>query len=522
MDWSPDRVLNFGPETHRRGLRWARRTNLLWPVYAWRVVTPESHERPLNLLQRAVLRFHLTGTREHVKVATLLGVDPELVAFVAEELNQMDLVAASGTITDRARRILDESELGVGDMRVGWVFQDTRSGRLLPRFVTSLEHADVEADDEGRAWVLTGSKGAPRKDWAFVIRAGDAPVVAPQPIEVIEAARRHRRQEKRLRRAGLDLEAIPAEAVHQVSLVAEEPELFHLLTFAYVPEEIEQEDEPWYVADPFGFGASTGLREQLESLRAEAQGGLRNVLDRMTGEQLARQREAWLAMQELIRDEARRELARLWPLGAAAGDDRVRERVVLAFEEIVRLEQEEGSGRAVRDRVDGAYLKLRQALEQALQILRDAQPPRDAWRKLYQGERWIPRDAAQRVVMACAAAVGFQPLTSPALLKPNPGKVRAACARADSSSLRPLCVALLLAASDDATHPLRRLAVVAPTWLSEVDAIAEAAGAEVHVGPGRRSLKDLRRDAEGVIRLCDQLLTVLVEGSREPSERGRP
>lgn len=520
MDWSPDRVLNFGPETHRRGLRWSRRTNLLWPVYAWRVVTPETHERPLNILQRAVLRLQLTGTREYVKVATLLGVDPELVAFVADELRQMDLVAASGAVTDRGLRILDESELGIGDMRVGWVFQDTRSGRLLHRFVTNLEHADVEADDEGRAWVLTGSRGAPRKDWAFVIRAGDVPVAAPQPLEVIEAARRHRRQEKRLRRSGLDLDAIPGEAVQQVSFVAEAPELFHLLTFAYVPEEIDQEDEPWYVADPFGFGASTGLREQLDALRAEAQGGLREVLDRMTGEHLARQRDAWLTMQGLIRDEARREVSQLWPLGAAAEDDRVRERVVLAFEEIMRLQQEEEAGREVRDRVDGAYLKLRQALEQALQILRDARPPRDAWRKLYQGERWIPKDAVQHVVTACASAVGFHPLTSPALLNPNPGKVRRECAHADSSSLRPLCVAMVLDASDDATHPLRRLAAVAPSWLSHVDTIAEAAGAEVHNAPGRRSLKDLRRDAEHVIRLCEQLLGVLVEGTPEPSERG--
>jgi hypothetical protein len=522
MDWSPDRVLNFGPVTHRWGLRWARRTNLLWPVYAWRVVTPVPHERPLNVLQRAVLRLQLTGTREHVKVAAFLGVEPELVAFVAEELKQMDLADASGTITDRGRRLLDESEFGVGDMRVGWVFQDTRNGRLVPRFVTTLEHADVEADDECRAWVLAGSKGSPRKDWAFVIRQGDAATIPPQPLEVLEAAVRHRRQERRLRRTGLDLEAIPAEAVQQVSLVANEPEPFHLLTFAYVPENIERENEPWYVADPFGFGASTGLREQLQALRDEAQGGLRDVLDRMTGEHDARQRDAWLAMQGIICEAARRDVSRLWPLSDAAQEDRVRGRIVLAFEELLRLEQEEeGGGREVRDRVDGAYLKLRQALEQVLQLLRDARPPRDGWRKLYQGERWLPKDAVQRVVLACATATGFKAPTSSALLTPNPGKVRAACARADTSSLRPLCVALVLAASDDASHPLRRLAAVAPNWLSELDAIAGAAGAEVHDAIGRRSLKDLRQDAEGVIRLCEQLVTVLVEHARDPSERGR-
>lgn len=526
MDWSPDRILNFGPQTHRRGLRWAKRTNLLLPVYAWRLVTPEPQDRPLNVLQRAVLRFQLTGTREHVTVGARLGVDHELVAYVVEELKQMDLLDAVGTITDRGLRILEESELGVGDMRVGWVFQDTRNGRLLPRFVTSLEYADVEADDEGRAWVLSGSKGAPRRDWAFVIRPGDAPVAPPQPLDVLEAARRHHRQERRLQRAGLDLEAIPAEAVQQVSLIADEPERLHLLTFVYVPDKAEDEDELWYVADPFGFGASTALREQIEALRDDAHSGLREVLDRMTGEQLERQRETWLAMQDFIREEARREVARLWPLGAAAEDDRVRDRVVLAFQEVVRLQMEESGGREIRDRIDGAYLKLRQALEQVLLVLRDIRPPGEAWRKLYQGETWIPRDAVQRVILACTTAVGFRIPDSSALLATNPGRVRAACTRADSSSVRALCVALVLAASDDDSHPLHRLSAVASTWLSDVDEIVEAAGAEVHVAAGQRGLQTLRHHAERVIRLCEQLLTALIEnGQGSPrdnaSKRGR-
>ena len=519
MDWSPERVLDFGPETHRRGLRCARRTNLLWPVYGWRVVTPEPQDRPLNVLQRAVLRFQLTGLREHAKVGKYLGVDPELVAFVAQELHQMNLISASGAITDRGKRILNEAELDVSDMRVGWVFQDTWSGRLLPLFVGKLQHAEIEADDEGRAWVRGGSKGAPRKDWAFVVRQGTALALPPQPMEVIEAARRHKRQEKRLQRTGLDYEAISAEAVQQVSLIAEEPELFHLLTFAYVPEDTEQEEEPWYVADPFGFGASTGLREQLESLRNGSEGGLREVLDRLTGEHLAKQREAWFAMQEIIREEARNRVARLWPLGTAANDDRVRSRILLAFEEITRLSQEEIAGREVDDRIDGAYLKLRQAIEQALQIVRDESPPRDAWRKLYYGERWMPKDAIHRTVANCAATIGFQPPTSSALLTPNPGKVRAACMRADSSNLRPLCIALVLAAADDPSHPFRRLAVIAPTWLTEVDSIADAAGAEVHVAPGKRGVVDLGQNAASVVRLCEQLLTAVFDGSGTRVER---
>lgn len=517
MDWSPDRVLSFGPITHRRGLRWQRRTNLLWPVHAWRVVTPEPRDQRLNVLQRAVLRFQLTGVREPVKVGALLGVDSELVAFVARELVQMDLVATSGSVTDRGRKMLEDAELDVGAMRVGWVFQDTWDGRLWPRFVANLEHADVEADDEGRAWVRSGSKGERRRDWAFVVRAGNATVTPPQPIDVLEAAHRHRRQDRRARRAGLDLDGVRAETVHQVSLISDQPELVHLVTFAYVPETLEEEDEPWYVADPFGFGASVMLREQLEGLRTRADGGLREVLDRMTGEHAARQRDAWLSMQELIRDEARRRVTDRWALGTSADDERVRERLVLAFEEIVRFEHEEGSGLDLRGRSDAAYLKLRQALEIALQRLRDEHAPGDAWRRLYQRDRWIPRDSSRQAIRACIAACGFDVPRESALLEANPGKVRAACLRSDSANLRPLCVAMVLAATDDDAHPLRRLSTVSPSWLSEVDRIAEAAGAEVHGAHEDRPLDGLRRDAHVVIDLCEQLLRVLATGARGPT-----
>jgi hypothetical protein len=451
-------------------------------------------------------------------VAELLGVDPELATYVVQELVQGDLLTASGTLTDHGRRMLDESDLGLGDMRVGWVFQDTWTGRLLPRFVTRLDHADVESDADGRAWVRGGSKGTPRRDWAFVLRAGPSTALPPAPIDVLDAARRHRRHERRVEQSGLDLEFIPAEAVEQISLISSEAEPYHLLTFVYAPENAEDEDEPWYVADPFGFGASTGLREQLEQRRAESEGGLRDILDRITGEQLVRQREAWVAMQELIRSEARDKVEKQWSSPVHPRDERVRERLVLAFEELVRLEQEFGRRGDVRDRIDGGYLKLRQAVEQALMTIREAREPGDAWRKLFHGDRWMPRDSVEQVVTACARACGFDQPPQP-IRAVHPSKVKAACLRADSANLRPLCAALVLAGADDDGHPIRRLAQASPEWLFEVNRIAEAAGAEVHGAVSNRLLADLRRDANVVVSLCDVAIATLTRP--EESSAGR-
>lgn len=518
MDWSPERVLSFGPVTHRR-VPWSARTDLLWPVRAWRVVVPKTRRRGLNVIQRAVLRLHTAGLHQYEAMGEALGLDPMLVAYVGQELLEMSLVDTQGTPTARGFRLLEQDDLDIEDMQPGWVFQDTYTGRLMPRFVTDLGHADVERDAEGRAWVKGGTKGSPRRHWAFVLRPGEAPSLPPEPLEVIEAARRHRRHEKRLRRAGMDLEGIPAEAIDRISLIEDEPEEYLLLSFLYIPKHADDEDEPWYIADPFGYGASPSLREQLETLRQNSTGGLRDILDRMTGHRREKQRKAWLEMQQLLQDEASDMVARLWPRGEHTDDASVRERLVLAFAERLRIESEHGAGRLVAERIDGIYLKLRQALEQALGQVRALHNPTSAWRKLYQGKLWIPKDATARVLNACAHALGFEtPLPQP-IATPNPGKVKALCHRHDASSLRPLCSTLVLDAVDHPDHPFARLGADCPKWLAQANEIATSAGALIHGAHRRRTMNDLRQDTDLTVRLCRE---VLGARSAEPTSVATP
>ncbi len=517
MDWSPERVINFGPVTHRRNLRWKYRTNLLLPVYAWRVVTPVPHERPLNMLQRAVLRFQIAGIRDSGAIAEMLGIASELVDVVDEQLQTMNVIDNAGSLTNRGRQLLDGSELDLSDMRVGWVFQDSWTGRLLPRFATSLNYADVDSDEDGRAWVHGGTKGAPRRDWAFVLKPGQALVSQPQPIDILDAARRHRRHERRAKRSGIDLDVLTPEAIQQVSMVSETPEVFHLLSFLYVPENIEDEDEPWYVADPFGFGASSQLRDQFEKLLDESQGGLRDVIGKMTGEHDARRRDAWMSMQEIMRDEARRLVTQNWPRGAFLGEDKIRESLVIAFEEVVRLEQQTQSSDKAQLSFDGAYLKLRQALEGALQIVREKYPPHDAWRKIYEGEqRWLPKDSVRTVLKACACACGFNDILPDGFQSPNAGKIKAMCFGGSASNLRPLCMALILSATQSPNHPFRRLGSTSPMWLTEFDRVAAVAGSEIHresrsQNNSSRTVVDLRKDADAVTDLCKSLCAALAD-----------
>lgn len=506
MESSPDRVLDFGPSTHR-GVRWAKggRTNLLWPVRAWRVVTPQPGRRALNVIERVVLRLHASGTHEYARMGELLGLDPALLAIVTEELVRTGAVDDLGEPTKRGHELLDDAVFDSGDMRVGWVFQDTWSGALLPRFVTTLSFADAEFDDDGRAWISSGPKGNPRRDRAFIQAPGRTPALPPTVEEIIDAARRHGRHVRRWARARETGDVIPAETIRQVALVCDEPTDFHLLTFVYVPETPEIGGEPWYVADPFGFGASSALREQLAQIRDGAGGGLRDVLDRMTGASMTRAREHWLEMRALLEEQARDRVLEQFPLGTCDLPT-ARERLIAAAAELASLEEDSHD----RRRVDGLYLRLRQSLEAALAELLAAAPPGDAWRKLYRNDRsWLRSDMREPIVTRCAEAAGFETPIPKQIASAKPGTMRHIVRSGNASSLRPLCALLVLAAADTSGHPLRRIAAEAPTWLADVDRVASAAGAEVHLEARRRSLAELQDDLAATIRICRQVAEAL-------------
>jgi hypothetical protein len=500
MDWSPESVLDYGPRVHSKGLRWRQKRLLLWPVWAWRVVVPQVRDRKLNPLQRVVLRFHIAGQCRVDEAAELLGTEPEFVAYIADELEQMGLVDGKRQPTDRASRFLEESELDVGDLDIGWVFQDGFTGKLLPRVASELSIAQCEANENGRPVITAGSKGRAYAQTAVLLRHRNQEPPPPTPRAVLDAARRHRRHARRVRRAMQETGMEAPAALEQVALVSEHPEAVHLLTFVYVPEEADEE-LPWYVAEPFGFGASPELRDLLEDQRTQASGGLRDLLDGITGGALSQHREQWAQMRQLLCDEARVRLERAFPRGGIAADDDVRERLECAFLEIVRIEQADATGSTVRRDLDAAYLRLRQALECALELAHRRFPPGDAWLIVHivdprggHPKPLLKRDS-RAIILACARGVGFdEAAVPPAISGARPGTIRFICTDEPRGRIRPTVAAFLLSAVDDSSHPLCRIAEAHPGWLRDVDRIAEVAGGEVHGGGSSLSLEALRKD----------------------------
>ena len=383
------------------------------------------------------------------------------------------------------------------------------TGRILPRFVTKLNNANVEADANGRPWFLSGSKGSPRRDQAFIVRHGDAPIIQPTPHDILDASRRHSRHERRAKHTDNTLTPISTDVIDSVSLISEYPENYHLLTFIYVPENLEYEDEPWYVADPFGFGASPTLREKFIKLKEKAPDGLREFMDRITGEHLARQRDYWREMQAYLRDEAQAKVMDLIKLDLAGRDSALREKLELAYCDLLTTEHLVQERVEVEYNIDTAYLRLRQCLEKLLEMIAEVAPPGNAWRKLFEDNRSLPKDMTKNIIQKCADTIGCKNSLPKAISGVMPNKVKLACQRTKDSNIRPLCAALILASTDSKHHPLRFIISLNNMWLTQVDRIADIAGSEVHGKNQGRTLENLRLDVSATAQLCVTVLTAI-------------
>ena len=504
MDWSPDAVFDFGPRTHRPGLRWRKRKHLLWPHAAWRVIVPREVERSLNPIERTVLRLHIAGQRRYDDIAKNMGLEAELIAFVVEELRTKNALDEKGRPTERGLRFLDDSEVDPDDLVVGWVFRDPRSRRLLPRFVTELQLATVEVEVDGKPTLVSGSKGRPFRTGAFVVpdeRGGLG--AAPSPSEVLDAVRRHRRHVRRAKRSRTEFGVDAPGSVQQVSLISSQPDKVHLLTFVYVPES-EDEEEPWFVADPFGFGASPQLREQLERLRAETAGSsLGKLLDDITGEAMEGRRESWMQMLSLIEDQARADVAKVFPDTGVQGQSEVRDRLEKARVDCLRLESALASGSRLLPRdIDAVYLRLRQGLEACLKLVFDHHPTGTSWTKV----RDLNWDAVREVISACAAATGFGGDRLPEPVRRAKAGPVIWASKEGGGNVRPALAALLLHAADQASHPLRRVAAADATWLIRIDGLAARAGKEVHGSPKGLGLEHVKSDGDEAAALLLELL----------------
>lgn len=500
-----DMVLYFNPKSH---VRYRSREFVLWPAWAYRVVAPEVTERKLNLFQKAILGMCRVGLTERDVLASKLSLHPELISVIMHELYGRGFLTPQGEPTKQGLVTLDDEFYEIDQMVSGYVFQDPWSGEIWPRFMTQLNYCDREFKENGFPVLLRGPSGKPRRQPAFMVLP-DRSVAPAQPsaASIIRAIGTHHR----IRRFGADQylseddyfaeEPHVGEKIERVSFIEEQPTPVFLASFLYLPES-DASASSWYAADPFGTGASLRFRQKVEQLMP-ALPKLYAVVNRLVGrglhdgiEQMVKWNEELRQAAELTVDENLTVDMRLHP----------------AFERVVEMEKGRREGQVLgedflREKVESMLRAGVKVLEALFSALSQRYPISEVWKRLYVltgGRKLVPqKDNALRaeIFRSAIGRIGFAPEIPSAFLAVTPGQIKSVTAYNDSWRLRPLICATLLAADQDAGHPMHDIAKIYPDFLKDADKVAGLGGAAGHANEQNVSFAEASDVVEVVYKL---------------------
>lgn len=504
-------ILWYRPRAHAHLGPRNDRVYLLWPALAFRVVVAEPYTRRLNLLQKAVLGILEASCLTAEEIATKLAIHRELAAFVLLEQQALRHIDEYCTVTARGREILEDEREQAARLVPGWVFRDPFSERLWPFVAETLEPARTAVNDRGHIDLELGSDGNSWRQSAWRQQPPlDADATPPVAQDIVRAAARHARRNRRARHQGDDWqqdENLSTRVdISRVQCVERRPERVFLSTFLYVPQAGSDRDLDWFACDFFGRGASPALRP-LVADAARRDEHLRVRLDPLIAH--TRQYSGLKDFREALEHRHRAAQAQL---AHALTSDILRhgvsESLVEAFDGWLEICELPGHDTERQRR--SVLMACRRTLERALrELARDW--PLAGVSTLLVRDRESAREFNPAVFRRAADSVGLARLPE-VLTRVTWGQVHSVSAYADSWRLRPLVAATLLAADREPEHPLRAAAGRHADLLRDIEWIAALAGSKAaHDNPDEPIAESEVRDClNRTIAVVDALLNLQV------------
>ena len=484
-------ILSYGPRAHADPGGRNDRVWVLWPAWAFRVVAPEFRSGGVNLLQKAVLGVLRASRLTAAELGERLGVHHELAAFIATELETQGRLDAEWTVTKRGIELIDEEREESASLVPGWVFRDPWNESLWPFVAPSLEYAPTGRDEKGYPILELGTTGKPWRQsvWmqyppgkrgAEFPGGGFAAAGTPDAREILRAALRHKRRERRSRHFGgwedEDIEAAGPVGLdlNRISSIEAEPEPVFLVSYLYVPRDGDDGDLDWHACDFFGRGSDPALRRLVFRVAdADEKQHLARRLDRLLGRTLHGDFDSLRRAVKGREHQARR------LLDLALTIDVHRHGAAEPLAQVIEgwLELRDLTDAAGQWRRRAVLAACRRTLERLFREVADAWPLAGVADRLSKNKKSAEVNA--RVLRAAADEVGLTELPE-SLRRVKHYQVHGASDKDHSWRLRPLVAATLLRAEGQEDHPLRSAAEKAPDLLVRIDRVAKWGGEAVH------------------------------------------
>ncbi len=482
-------VLYFKPRAHVKPGGRNEREYILWPAWAYRVVSPEVRDRKINVLEKAVLGLCRAGVTIAQEIAPKIHIHPDLAIHIIIGLCEKGFIAYNGLPTQKGIEVLEEGILEDHKLITGYVFQDPWELSLWPRFVEKLNYVNLEFKDNGFPEIVFGSTGKPWYQRAYMqFPERNTDPREPGAAEILRKTRQHRRD---LGNASSSqqweedvLDDMGSAPLERISIV-DGPEPFFLTTYLYLPK--DGGDIDWYVCDPFGLGHSPFLRrliekriDQYKEKQSPQYKGLFEAVNRLIGNSLNTDFKDYNETLEKLKGEAV-----LTVENNLSSKIRSHKKV---YENLIDMEYslkkagEKCSGQEVR----AIMTEARRTLEALFGDIKESYPTNGVWKKMYaNGKPNSDRKYIRNLLNRAADKIGFQTPIPPALANVKPGQVKSVADYDDNWRLRPAVIAAILAASEQSGHPLYAAAKAEPLLLEQLEEIIKAAGESVHAGDGK-------------------------------------
>lgn len=459
---------------------------LLWPVRVTKVLYPTKRAVRVNLFQQAILGLARARCLDGQEVATLLGLDRELVLFIiATQLIPNGWMTSQG-ITPRGEKILEESEDTRDEIRIGYAYQDAISGNWLPRFTEELPEIEPRRHDERGFPVFLRSLDSGKEDRPYRLsHTRDGAMELGALFDAFERYRTdHAHAKERDQSEGLPRRLL----IESLSFVEGIPQLMWLWTWVFPDAGGSQ---PWLISDPFGLQlAASWLRKPLQEILPRNDGAARyiaNSLDKPVSTNMAPAE--WLRSLEnqvdleLLADY---NWSRNFPIIEGYLASVLRRTALLSSQE-----------KPWQEDISSLLIETHNLAESVLQWLLKAYPP-DVRRLPHWKDQKDWRDGEAMYYLQSLAVSGLNDDVIKKLSEQRLDQVRTAV-RKGSSSLKALLFAALLATVDHRDHPFFSLSsdeLRLNRLLEMTDARNKKAG---HSGVDRVSKDDAMKYAEFVV-----------------------
>jgi hypothetical protein len=222
------------------------REDLLWPVYAWKVLYPDERRRSdLNLFQETLLGLFRSGIDDVGELARLMALDPELIRFIiAVQLQPNGWLDSASRVTPAGAKLLDGADEVRSSLQVGYAFQNAVSGDWLPRFTTRLPEIMPATRDRDNRPVFTFDRDSGKASKPFLLKHA-----VDHSLDTDRLLRAHRQYQRDVGAMGQDWTgADPEVLLNAIECIDDMPIPLYLWCELYCDQ---MGIDRWLISDPF-------------------------------------------------------------------------------------------------------------------------------------------------------------------------------------------------------------------------------------------------------------------------------